>query len=346
MTRRLVRFVIAVATVVGTLLLAATPASADPPGPTDYESRVVSITPSTDAISVAFIGGDSFVELTVAAGHEVIVLGYNGDPYLRFDADGSVWENDASPTRYLNEDRFGAADVPAEADPQADPRWRRVGSGGRYAWHDHRTHWMNEARPPAASPGDQILEAAVPLRVDGVDVQIVVASFWLPGPGSVTTALVAGAAVVGLVAVAFARGAVRWGLAVVAGAGALGLGLAAYRAVPAETGPPRSLWLLPLIVLVAAAVAVASRRRVTVAAAVVRASLGFLVGADLLLWAFSRRDAVGAAIIPSSAPHLLDRFGIALVGAVGLGFAVMALLELFAPDGWTARITPERLPPR
>ena len=147
MTRRVVRFVIAVAAAAGTLLALAAPASADPPGPTDYESRVVSITPLTDAISVAFIGGDSFMELTVADGHRVIVFGYGGDAYLRFDADGSVWENDASPTRYLNEDGFAAADVPAEPDPQAAPRWRRVGSGGRHAWHDHRTHWMNEARP-------------------------------------------------------------------------------------------------------------------------------------------------------------------------------------------------------
>ncbi|MET0663722.1 MAG: hypothetical protein ABWZ42_11380, partial [Ilumatobacteraceae bacterium] len=50
----------------GVLLAAAfsTPAFADPAGPTDYRSEVVSVDPSTADIGVEIIGGDSFVQLT------------------------------------------------------------------------------------------------------------------------------------------------------------------------------------------------------------------------------------------------------------------------------------------
>ncbi|MEZ5244524.1 MAG: hypothetical protein R2707_05445 [Acidimicrobiales bacterium] len=328
--RWIIRFPASLLGMIGILLAVATPASADAPGPTDYESRVVSISPTTDVISVAFIGGDSFIELVVEEGHEVLVLGYNGEPYLRFDPDGTVWENTASPTRYLNEDRFAAVEIPAAADADAEPQWSAVGSAGRYAWHDHRTHWMNEARPPAASPGDQILEAVVPLVIDGQDVDIAVASYWLPAPGAWSTTLVFGTALVALVGVFVARGVWRWGIAAGVGVGALGLGLVAYQSVPAETGPPRSLWLLPLIALIALAAAAASRARSTVGAALVRAALVFLAGSELLFWGLSRRDAIRSAIIPSNAPELLDRLGIAVAAAVGLGVAVVSLIDLFA----------------
>ena len=167
----------------GVVLAAAfsTPVFADPAGPTDYRSEVVSVDPPSDDIDVEIIGGDSFVELTAQPGTDVVVVGYRGEPYLWFRPDGTVWENEKAPTTYQNLSRFGT-DAPAAADPEAEPDWHQVASDHRWAWHDHRTHWMQTTRPLGAGPGDQILEAVVPLVVDDADVAVTVASTWQPAP--------------------------------------------------------------------------------------------------------------------------------------------------------------------
>jgi hypothetical protein len=79
----------------------------------------------------------------------VLLEGYDGEPYLRFDAGGGVYRNASSPATYLNEERYGAVDVPASAAKAAAPRWERVAHGNTYAWHDHRIHWMSTIDPPA-----------------------------------------------------------------------------------------------------------------------------------------------------------------------------------------------------
>ena len=73
-------------------------AHADPAVPTDYATEIVGIEPATPSIDVGVVGGDSFVELTVERGTDVVVLGYWGEPYLRFNSDGTVDENRRSPT--------------------------------------------------------------------------------------------------------------------------------------------------------------------------------------------------------------------------------------------------------
>ena len=78
----------------------------------------------------------------------VMVMGYQDEPYLRFRADGVVLENQRSPTTYLNQSRYGTT-APSGADPALPPDWLPVGQNGRYAWHDHRAHWMSQ-EPPAA----------------------------------------------------------------------------------------------------------------------------------------------------------------------------------------------------
>ena len=100
----------AVALGVGVVLAAAfsTPVFADPAGPTDYRSEVVSVDPATADIEVEIIGGDSFVQLTAQPGTDVIVVGYRGEPYLWFRPDGTVVENRNAPTTYQNLSRYGS----------------------------------------------------------------------------------------------------------------------------------------------------------------------------------------------------------------------------------------------
>jgi hypothetical protein len=218
-------------------------APADSAGPTDYRTTVLSITPPTEKIAVEVVGGDAFLQLTVDRGTSVVVLGYQGEPYLRFRADGEVLENERSPTTYLNQSRYGTT-APAGADPTLPADWKVVGQGGRYAWHDHRAHWMEPNPPPFAVPGDRILDSAVPLRVDGVDTSVALATDWLRRPSRVPLYVGAGIAA-GLVVVALVlRRRLAWVLLVTAAAAA-GIGWWEYVSLPSETGPLSVWWLLP-----------------------------------------------------------------------------------------------------
>ncbi len=313
----------------GSVLLMAIPAAADPAGPTDYRTEVTGIDPAVEGVEITIIGGDSFVELTVELGVEVVVIGYRGEEYLRFAADGTVHQNERSPTRWLNEDRFGDGEIPADADPTAEPDWTLVAGDGQFAWHDHRSHWMNEARPPAASPGSVILEAVIPIEVSGAPVEVGVRSTWIAGPNTalpVAFALVAGA-VVGALAWLRRPVIVVVVATVTVALFALVLGIAAFRSVPAETGASLLLWVLPLVSVLAGIVALGLSARRPFAAA----SLAAVAALELAVWGWLRREAVVRAIIPSDAPASLDRVGVAAAIIVGAVCTVAAVLAAATP---------------
>jgi len=318
--------VVLLASVATMSLLGADPAAADPPGPTDYQTEVVSIEPPAD-IEMGVIGGDSFLELRVVAPVEVIVLGYQGEPYLRFDADGGVYENLRSPSRYFNEDRYGAGEPPDDASPDAEPEWERVDGDAHYAWHDHRAHWMNPARPVGREPGDQILEAVVPIEVDGRQVSVTVQSTWLPAPSRWPAVLggLVGAALFAL-GLLLANGRfVGVPLALVAAA-ALAMGWLSYASVPPEAGASLLLWALPATALVAAVAGAVSLVR---GSSFLGAALMAAGGLELLLWAWLRWDALVRAIVPTDAPEPLDRAVITAALVVGLGALVAGGVRLF-----------------
>ncbi len=311
------------------LVATASPAAADPAGPTDYRSEVVRVDPVVAGIDVRIVGGDSFVLLRVTPGVTVDVVGYRGEPYLRFAADGTVERNEASPSRWLNDDRYGSTTPPATATPEAEPDWRVVAADGSYAWHDHRAHWMNPARPPGAEPGDTILEAVIPLVVDGTEVAVHVRSVLLARPtpvAAVVGALVGLALLAASVAVARTTAPDRSpvGAPVVAAACALAVGLWAFGSVPAETGPTSTLWTLPAAALLAAVGSHLGARRERLSR-FGHDLLVALTAVELGLWAWSRRGAVVRASIPTDAPQWLDRATVAGVATVAAGtLAVLA----------------------
>jgi hypothetical protein len=308
------------------------PASADPAGPTNYQSTIVDAEPEVAGIDAEIIGGDSFMLITVDSSSVVEVLGYRGEPYIRFLPGGVVEENDLSPTRYLNEDRYAEVDIPAEASPDAAPRWRQVASDGSYAWHDHRAHWMNPIAPPGKGPGDQILEGVVPLVVDGVEVDLTIVSVWqsppsrFPALAGIVLGLVLAA---GLLARATTQQAARGG-AVVALV-ALVVGAVAYWSVPSETVPQVTLWLAPAVSLV---VMLAVVRRGGTSAWQLWVSknattLVFVAAVILVAWAVLRWEWMWLAILPTSGPFWLDRFVTALALSGGIGIAVASLRSAF-----------------
>jgi len=190
---------------------------------------------------------------------------------------------------------------------------------------------MNPVPPPSAEPGDQVLEATVPIFIDGEPVIITVASFLLDPPSRVPA--FAGLAV-GIAAMAglltrtnrLTNGIV----AALAGSGALALGLLAFRSVPSETEPSPLLWFLPALGLGAAVTLLLIHRRV--ATTVYPDGLAVAAGALMLAWTVTRWSALGRALIPSDAPAFLDRFAIATVGTVGVALLLAGLIGLAKPE--------------
>ena len=121
--RRTTAFAVGLA--VSALLVPAGVARADPAVPTDFSTRVVAIEPETPSIDVGFVGGDSFIELAVQPGTEVVVPGYWGEPYLRFNRDGTVERNARSPSVAQNESRYGGGSSASDAGSN-DATWRTI----------------------------------------------------------------------------------------------------------------------------------------------------------------------------------------------------------------------------
>jgi hypothetical protein len=325
--------------------LGAGTAAADPPTPTDYRSEVVSVTPATDTIEVRVVGGDSFLELVAEPGVEVIVEGYAGEPYLRVLAGGGVEENQRSPARFLNDDRYAASAVPPEADADAPPEWRRVGDGHRWAWHDHRTHWMASQPPLGLSPGDQVSDGVVTMVVDGVAVDVRVVSVWVAPPRRWPSALLAigAAVVVALVAASAVRRAPDRGpvpamafAAIVVSLLALTVGAWQTRSLPAQTGPPITAWALPLTALLAAVGSsiMCRRRRSSSDAA---ATLIAVAAVQLIVWTLLRRTVITRPVLTTSAPFWFDRSSTALVGGASVVLLAVAVAHLTWPAAMSVR---------
>ena len=142
---------------------------------TGFTSTIERVTPETQGLELRVLDGDDRLFLRNETGREVIVLGYDEEPYLRF-VDDAVYRNVRSPAVYLNADRYALGEVPESADPDAAPVWRRVTEGTAYEWHDHRIQWMSTIAPDEvrADPDSarHVFDWAVPITVAGEPVTI------------------------------------------------------------------------------------------------------------------------------------------------------------------------------
>lgn len=176
------------ATVLAAVLSAAvvTPTGAHQGNPS-FRSVIRAVSPHVPGLQVRVLGFDDRLELTNRTGRTVVVYGYDGEPYARVLASGAVQVNVRSPAVYLNDDRFGEAEVPASARPGAAPAWRTLDKTLRFAWHDHRIHWMARSLPPQVHDQAQrtkILDYRVPLRVGSERGQIAGTLLWVGSPSS------------------------------------------------------------------------------------------------------------------------------------------------------------------
>lgn len=178
--------------VVALLLVVATaaPASAHGVGglqPTNYETRVTGIQPPVAGIHVRAIDLTDIIELRNDSAHEVTVLGYQREPYLRIGPNGT-FENERSPAVFLNRTTIPQREAPHDQfDAKATPRWRKISNAPVAKWHDHRTHWMGTEDPPAVrrDPGHihvVIEDWKIPLIQQGRRLAVTGDALWVPGP--------------------------------------------------------------------------------------------------------------------------------------------------------------------
>jgi hypothetical protein len=156
-------------------LIAAPGASGHLGGPKGYTSTVLGFTPPLTGVTARMLGGDDRMLLRNDSGKVLLIKGYNGEPYLRFSADG-VYQNDRSPAVYLNSDRYANVQLPPQASAKAQPQWEKILPGHAFTWHDHRVHWMSPIAPPTVQkdPGKRhhVFNWTIPAELDGKPVRM------------------------------------------------------------------------------------------------------------------------------------------------------------------------------
>lgn len=298
------------------LVSLASPAAADPAKPGDYKSVVTRIDPDVPSIHLKVVGGDGFLDLRVDRGHQVIVHGYSGEPWLRVRRDGTVEENTRSEATYLNADRYAQISLPPDVDNEAAPDWRVVGHGGTHVWHDHRIHWMSPERPPGMKAGDIVIpDWTVEMTVDGSPVVAHGTLTWEPGVNVLPWVLLALAALATLVVAARRHPVGVAALAVVlVSAGATIAGIGQRAATPTTAGGTSLVFIIPAIGVVTGLIALALRRR-PAAVVFILAGISALSG-----WALLRLPVLTHPVLPTDLPANLDR----AITAIALGTTIAA----------------------
>jgi hypothetical protein len=193
--RRLARRMAAVSLSAAALVTAvAGPALADGGAPVPdaayYRAHLVEITPQLPGITANVDPHAEWIELTYTGPGQVVIYGYTHEPYLRITAAGLA-ENQLSPATYINRSMFadlptGTATTPADA-----PAWHPVAATHTARWHDHRIHWMGQARPPAvaADPSHPHLVGnwVVHAVADRTPFELRGTLNWIGKPGRLTT---------------------------------------------------------------------------------------------------------------------------------------------------------------
>ncbi len=275
--------------------------------PVDYETRVESIEPTDgamiDGIRARTTDLGEHVEVT-SSRREIIVLGYNGEPYLRVGPDG-VWRNERSPATFLNRSVVADDPVPAEFDPNAAPDWARISASSTARWHDHRLH------PAGRGP---LTNWRVTFTVNGRRAAIVGTTTLLSPPATLSAiALVVGFALTAWLAL---RRGSRTGFAVTSTALVAGAAALTIARWTASTEPMRTriavAWPIVLVVLVV--IACFRVRR-----GIEEASPWFVFGfaAIAIAFGFALLPWLTHAQVPATGPTLAWR--VVVAGALGAG---------------------------
>jgi len=331
------------------VVLGATPAGAHGvtgAQPTNYASRVTSVTPRVPGLTVRIRDLGARLEVRNDTEHEVLVFGYTGEPYLRIGPSG-VDENERSPAVFLNRSRTVTQTVPRSYDAAAPPRWKHISSEPVARWHDHRVHWMGASLPPkvAAAPGQArlIFDWKITIEYSGRPVVVRGDLRWVPGPSALPRLLLALVLAVLVVAVGLTRwwaGAVAITLVVVAViVGALVVGEWGSTSADSWNAFLSTIYsILGSAAAIAAAAALVRARRTPDSATPI-----VLVAAVILALGSGLADitALDHSQLPTTMSPALDRTFVAIVLGASVGVLVTAARRLGrAPRSAPARALP------
>jgi len=283
---------------------------------TDWQSSIISIAPTTDAVSIDVLNGGEALRLTAKPGHTVLILGYRNEPSLRITADGEVQANLKSPTWWSNKTGTGSGSIPDSADPAAEPEWSTIGSNGSVAWHDHRIHAM-----PGVTTGT---DWTVLVSVDDMPLVIRGQLTKLPSHAPLLELLLAIVAAAVIVILGFRRAWTICSVSVLFGAAlAIVVAFGGWTVTPSGFTYP---WLPLLASVLTGALALASvllrnasrRLRVTTMVSTVAA---------LAWWVALNFSALTAVFVPNTFAAGVVRFSVGLALGIVVGVAVVIVLS-------------------
>jgi hypothetical protein len=329
------RVLVAIAILMTATLAGATPAAAHTlsgVSASNYRSEILAITPPDTDLTVRLLDLGRRVELANRGTSDVVILGYEGEPYLRVGPRGT-FENRRSPTLYNNRTTANGsqAEVPKTATADAAPQWDKTSGDNQVRWRDHRTRWEGED-PPAvkATPGrSHVVQRAwtiVVQRGAGQATATVTGRIvYEPPPSLLPWILLA----VALFAVTAGAGALRWWGGLLSGAVAA---LVAVDVVQSFASGGVSGDSLPVLVVKVLLGGVFSTVAWVVGALSVgplqRGKEGALVGAGVaglfiaLFSGLSDLATLASSQVPSTLPAAAARGGVAV--ALGLGLGLVA----------------------
>ncbi len=162
------------------MLVAPAPASAHGPVNPAASSYLAVVHQVPAGVDAKVVDGDLRMWLDVAPALTLVVLDYQGAPYLRFSARG-VEVNRNSAMYFLNQ--VPAELVPAGDGPRTPPNWTPVSSGHAYEWHDGRLHALAAT---ALAPGTRYVGRwSIPVHINGRSAVIAGGLRYAPDPSIV-----------------------------------------------------------------------------------------------------------------------------------------------------------------
>jgi hypothetical protein len=316
--------------------------------PSNWRSTITGVQPIAANVRVSLGDGAQRLTISVSGPTQVVVLGYNGEPFLRLSSTGA-WVNQHSTTTWSI---AGGRVLPqAGLNDHATPSWKQVSDAGTWRWHDARTHWAGYAPPPPVQEHpdrrQQVGTWAVPVLVAGQPGAITGRIDWIPGPNPTWGTLFIVVPLLVLIAAGFVR---RWRLAAVAAltlvtaadlvhaaglvAGRVGSTWTRLAALPGHGAISVLLWAA----MATCATGIARRRHVTasVYGAAMLAAVIFLsdgVPSVALVW---RSQGI------TGLPIDVDRYLVAALTGSSLGLLVAAIVLIRRLD----RRPPPRAPLR